>query len=256
MISCYIVGMNKRLLFLPVILLLALGNIFADEDDEQEFVPPPQKTGNSFINSITDKEVEAYMRSEYNRSNIFYGELSVLGGVEFFNQLEIKGGISMGRTESSTDISTFIRPSYTPFRIPLTFSAAWIYNGMPEYEAHTHSFLPYVTYGVSRAGISIGMNFRFTSFFDEEPQFESVLSFSGYINFIDTETLQIGISAGTFSDFQAKNMGAYSLKVNVLMNLDSRWSILNEVEMMQSGGDGFSTTFYGFAWRGGVRYSW
>jgi len=249
--------MNKKILIIPLILFFAVFNIFADEDDDPDFIPLPERAPNVFIDNMTDKEIEVYMRSEYNRSNIFYGELSLLGGLEFYNNLRVKGGISIGMTESSTDIHSFFRTNYAPFeKIPVTFSLIWIYNGIPEYEVHTHSLLPFVTYGSSRAGISAGVNFRFTSFFGEETQFESIFSFNGYVNFLNTDDVQIGLSAGTFGDFYAKNIGAYSLKLNIYMYLDSNWTILNEIELMQSGGDGFSTNFYGFAWRGGARYSW
>ena len=241
-------------LFIPV----NLSAFEYDDEDDTEYENPPVRRNNSnpFF-SITEKEVEAFFRAEYNRSSIFYGEMSVLGGIEFYNLLKLKGGISIGRTKGSTDLNSFIRVNYSPFaRIPLNFSLAYIYNGIPEYEAHSHSLLPFITYGASRAGISAGVNFRFSSFFGEKPQFESLLSFYGYVNIVNTNSLIIRIGAGTFSDFYAKNIGAYSLKINIDIYLDSKWSILNELELMQSGGNGFSTNFYGFAWRGGARYSW
>ena len=257
----------KALIVMPLVMFLAFGYIFADDEhldfpDEsgESSVIPAQNKKNLFLEKMTGKEVEAYLRSEYNRSNVFYGELSLLGGVEFFDQLRFKAGISVGRSENVTDVNTLIRVNYSPFKAkyarPLSFSLAYIFNGIPEYEANMNSLFPYITYGASRAGLSLGINLRFSSHFGEEAQFESRLSFLGYVNFINTEAFQVGISAGTFSDFHAKNLGAYSLKLNVLLNLDKNWSIINEVEVMQSGGDGFSTTFYGFAWRGGARFSW
>ena len=254
----------KTLIIIPLLIFLSFGYIFADNEDDDENNQtaelPREKKISPFVQKISGKEAEAYLRSEYNRSNIFYGELSILAGIEFFDQLKFKGGVSFGGTKDVFEISTLVLVSYSPFKArfarPLSFSLAYIYNGMPKYEVNTQSLMPIVTYGTSRAGLSLGMNMRFSSFFGEESQFESRLSFNGYVNFINTESLQIGIGAGTFSDFQAKNLGAYSLKLNVNLNLDSHWKILNEVEVMQSGGDGFSTTFYGFAWRGGARYSW
>ena len=246
----------KVLITIPLILFLAVSFVFAEEDDETDLIPSNGKKTNLFFESMTEKEIEAYLRTEYTRSNIFYGELSVTGGIEFFDQLRANGGISIGRTDRETDINTFLRANYMPFSFPLGFSLAWIYNGIPEYDANVHTLLPFVSYGNSRFGVSVGLNFRFSSHFDEEAQFESVLTFSGYVNFLDTESLKIGISAGNFSDFYAKNLGAISLKLHAIVRLDSNWTIINEVELLQSGIDGFAANFYGFAWRGGAKYSW
>ena len=257
MFLCNNPSMNfKALIIAPLILLFALNFVFAAEDAGTESGRTHTQTGNAFTDSITEKEIDAFLRTEYNRSATFYGELSLMGGMEFFDQLKVKGGISLGRTERQTDINTFVRANYMPFSFPLGFTLAWIYNGIPEYEADMHTILPYISFGNSRAGISVGMNFRFSSHFGEEAQFESILSFSGYLNFLDTESLQVGISAGNFTDFYAKNMGAFSLKLHAIVNLDNNWTIINEIEILQSGADGLATNFYGFAWRGGARYKW
>jgi len=258
--------MNLRVLLFLLVLLLTLNNIFADEDtlyiedDEDEQIISDEEDQSILKGPITGKELEFYLRSEYNRSNIFNGELSILSNLVFLEKTKLTMGVSIGRTKNNTDINTLIRFNYSPFTKKylsyLSFSLAYIFNRIPEYETSVHSLLPFITYGSSRAGISIGMNLRFTSFFKEKSQFESRLTFNGYVNFVDTEKMQIGLSAGTFSDFNAKNLGAYSLKLNIIINLNKNWTIINDVEVLQSGGDGFSTTFYGFAWRGGARYSW
>jgi hypothetical protein len=173
------------------------------------------------------------------------------------NRYTLKGGISSGITAFYHDINTFISAGYSPFlKLPLNFSVAYIYNGLPEYRAHAHSIIPVISFNAKRAGISIGSNFRHTFFFQEPAIFESILSFYGYFNFINTGKLSIGAGAGNFSDFHAKNMGAYSLNLYAAIHPDNGWIIINEVELMQSGGDGLAAVFYGFACRTGVKFSW
>jgi hypothetical protein len=209
---------------------------------------------------ISEKEVEAYLSGEYNRGFIYNGNISAAGGIEFNNILKFRGGFSIGKSSDSMDLDAFFGIRYSPFSnlylSPLNFSLAYIYNGLPEYEASTNTILPFISYSAKRAGVSIGLNFRFTSFFGEVAQYESILSYRAYFNFINDETLRVGISAGNFNEFYAKNMGAYSLSLNAVIRINDNWSIINEFELMQSGGDGFSTTFYGFGWRGGARYTW
>jgi hypothetical protein len=206
---------------------------------------------------ITEKEVEAYMGVEFNRSFNYYGDLSAIGAVELDNIILFRGGLSVGKTGADIGLNTFIGAKYYPFQnFPLHFKLSWIYNGLPEYEAHTHTILPVISFNASRAGISAGLNFRFTSYFSEIAEFETVLSFYAYFNFINSDDLRIGVGAGNFSDFYAKNMGAYSLNLNAAIALNSNWSIVCEFEFMQSGGDGLAANFYGFAWRGGAKYSW
>jgi hypothetical protein len=209
---------------------------------------------------ITEKEVEAYLTGEYTRGFIYNGNISAVGGIELNNILKFRGGFSIGKSAGSTDLDAFAGVRFSPFSglhlIPLNFSLSYIYNGFPEYETNTNSILPFISYNTPRAGISMGLNLRFTSFFGETAQFESILSFRAYYNFLNDETLRVGISAGNFSEFYAKNMGAYSLSLNAVIRLNDNWSIINEFEVMQSGGDGFTTTFYGFGWRGGARFTW
>jgi len=206
---------------------------------------------------ITGADIEAFLRGEYNRVFNYYGDISAIGSVKLNNMLVFRLGFSLGNAAGSTVIKTHTSAAITPFpRIPLGFHVIYVYNGIPDYENHAHTILPLVSFNAARAGISIGPSLRFTSFFDEIAIFEPILSFSVYFNFINDDKLCIGISVANFNDFQAKNFGAYSLRFNTAIRLDSSWQIINELELSQSGGDGFSTVFYGFGWKGGVRYTW
>jgi hypothetical protein len=206
---------------------------------------------------ITGTEVQVNYRGEYTRGNNFLNEISAIGVIELIDQVAFRCGFSVGRTIIDTEINTLIKVMYTPFaNIPLSFSVSHIYNGLPEYKTHANSLIPLISYNAKRAGISIGTNFRFTNFFGEKAQFESVLSFYGYVNFINNDFLRIGIGAGNISDFHAKNMGAFSFNLNAAIQIKENWLILNEIELKQSGVDGMATNLYGMAFKTGVKYSW
>ena len=255
------------------IFFITLNNIHADEITGDEIEAPADEITDGEIEApavqmtdgeikapavqITDGEIEAYLRGEYNRGFNYCGDISAIGTIELNNMFTFRLGFSLGKSAGITNIHTHTGAAVSPFsRIPLYFHLMYIYNGIPDYENHAHTILPLVSYNTARAGISIGPSLRFTSFFGETAQFESILSFSMYFNFINNDRLCIGINFANFNDFQTKNFGAYSLKLNVLIRLDSNCQILNELEFSQSGGDGFSTVFYGFGWRVGVKYTW
>jgi len=207
--------------------------------------------------NITEKEVETYLGVGYSRGFYQYGEVSAIGAVELYDRYKLRGGILFEKTSVNYDINTFINAGCSPFlKLPLSFSLAYIYNGLPEYEAHTHSIMPIVSFNAKRAGISLAANFRLSSFFGEPAIFESILSLYAYFNFINTDKLNIGVGGGNFSDFSARNIGAYSLNLYAAIHIDGKWSIINKIELMQSGGDGLTTTFYKLAYRAGVKFLW
>ena len=207
--------------------------------------------------NLTGKEAGFDFRAEYNRSLFHSIDCAVLGAVEFNELYAFKGGISLGGTGDSFDIKTFTQGRIGPlFNIPLYFSLAYIYNGLPAYETHMHTLLPAASLNGRRAGITIGPGLRFTRFFGESALFESMLSFSAYVNFINNEKLRLGLSWANFSDFFAGTMGSYSLRVNSVIALNEHWSLINDLELLQSGSVGLAANFYGIAYRGGVRFSW
>jgi hypothetical protein len=256
-----------------LVFFISLNNIHADEITDDEIEAPAVQITDGEIEApadeitdgeieapaveITDGNIEAYLRGEYNRAFNYYGDISAIGSIELNNMFTFRLGFSLGKAADNTTINTHASAGIAPFsRIPLYFHLIYIYNGIPDYSNHAHAILPLVSYNTARAGISIGPSLRLTSFFDESAVFEPILSFSMYFNFINNDRLCIGINFANFNDFQTKNFGAYSLKLNVLITLDEKWQIINELELSQSGGDGFSTIFYGFGWRGGVKYTW
>ena len=218
---------------------------------------------NLYSLDVTAKELEGYFRGEYTRGSDYLFELSTIGTLELDNTYSFKSGVALGRTLVDTQLSFATGVEYTPFdklygqfNLPLSFSAIYLYNGFFEYNTHVHSVLPFVSYNTDRAGLSLGTNFRFTRFFGEKAQNESVFSFYCYYNFIKNDSFTLGIACGNFNDFNAKNFGAFSYNLYAQLQVNDNWLVTNHIELQQSGVDGLSATFYGMAFRTGVKYSW
>ena len=205
---------------------------------------------------ITGKEVGFDFRGEYNRSLLNSIDFAGTGALELNELYTFKGGLSMGSTGDSFDIKIFTQGKIGPLFNILHFSFAYIYNGLPAYEYQTHTLLPFVSVYGRWAGISFGPAFRFSRFFGETTLHESMWSFSGYVNFINTDKMVIGIKVANFSDFYVGNMGSYSYRFYSLIHINDQWSIINDIELMQSGSVGLSASFYGIAYRGGFRFTW
>jgi len=206
---------------------------------------------------ITRADVDAYLGGNYTRGSHFTGEIAGIGSVQLNNTIGFRGGLSIGRTLIDTDINIFVSAEYYPFKkIPLSFSVAYIYNGLPEYEAHTNSLIPYISYKAKIAGVSLGFNCRFSSYFGGKAQFESVLSLYGYINFLNTDKILMGIGCGNLKDFHANNLGALSLNLFAKIPIAENIALINDLEYMQSGMDGLTATLYKVSFRAGVNISW
>jgi len=206
---------------------------------------------------ITEKQAEAHLRGEYNRIYNFFGDISTAGAIELNSRLKFKAGFSIGWARDITDIRLFSGARFGLLeKWPLTLGLSWIYNGLPEYAVHSHTLLPCLSWDDKYWGIALGPSFRFTSFFSESTISETTLSFSIYANFINNEKIRIGVCFANFNDFQAHNFGFYSLCFNSALRITPSWSLLNELELKQSGGDGLTTSFYGIALGGGARFTW
>lgn len=206
---------------------------------------------------INRKELGIFFRPEYNRAFYFCSDISAVGAVELNERYTIKSGLALGNTGEEFDIKLFASgEAALPFAIPLYVSLAYMYNGLPGYETHTSAILPLVSLKGRWAGISAGTSLRFVSFFAEPAVFESMISFAGYVNFLNSNTLRLGLRLANFSDFIAGNMGAYSLNVNAAMRMTRRISLIHEIEIIQSGSVALAANLYGIAYRGGVVLSW
>jgi len=206
---------------------------------------------------ITGKELGGYITPEYNRAFLFCGDIAAVGALTLNNRYVIKSGLALGTVGVNFDIKTFAGGKAAPFaNIPLSFGLDYQYNGLPKFENHTHSLLLLASYTTNRAGISLGHNFRFTSFFGEAAIFEPVFACSVYVFFINNESLRLGLKAANFDDFTSANLGAYFLNLNSAIRLNEKISLINEIEIHQSGSIALASNFYGVVYRGGAVFSW
>jgi len=206
---------------------------------------------------ITDKDLGFYFTPEYNRVFNFCWDISAIGSVELNKLFTINSGLALGTTGRFFDLDFFAGgETFFDVGIPIYVSLAYMYNGIPEYENHSHSIPLLFSIKGQRAGISIGPTFRFTSFFGETGIFEPILSISIYLIIIDNDFLRLGLRSANFDVFTFGNFGAYYLNLNSVMRLDKKLSIINEIEIRQSGSAALSSNFYGLVYRGGVKFSW
>jgi hypothetical protein len=207
--------------------------------------------------AVTQKEVSAALMPEYTR--VFSQGVTVLstGLLELNDCVTVKGGIAFWAASSVLETDTFVRGEYAlPLSVPLYVDFSYIYNGLPDYKTHTHTLLHTVMIKGRRAGASVGINLRFTSFYGDWVLFEPIIAFSGYINFYSSERFTIGIRCANYSEFQAGNFGSYFLGVNNIIRFSKLIALTNDLELRQAGSTGLSAVFYGIAYRAGVVFSW
>ena len=206
---------------------------------------------------ITGKNLEVYLTPEYNRAFYFCWDISTIGSVNLNNRHTIKTGLALGAVGSTFDLKFFTSGETAPFApIPIYFGLAYKYNGLPEYEYHDHSIPLMTSMKWKWVGFSLGYNFRLTSFLGEPSIFEPVLLASFYAFFINNDFLQIGLKSANYNDFTSGNLGAYFLNLNSVIRLNKKISLINEIEIHQSGSITLASNFYGLVYRGGAAFIW
>ena len=206
---------------------------------------------------ITGKEIEVFCSPEYNRALNFCWDLSTVGIVKLNDSNAVNAGLALGSVGTVFEIKGFAGGEIAlPVSIPLYIGLYYNYNGLPEYENHTHSIPLLFSYKGKRAGAVLGINSRFTSFLGEPPVFEPILCVSLYAFIYKTDILQFKIEVSNFNDFTYNNLGAYIIKLNNNINLNKRLSLINEIELHQSGSFTLVSNFYGVSYHGGVIFLW
>lgn len=207
--------------------------------------------------SITGKEMGIEFTPEYNR--IYNGCLTFAasGSLEFNELYTIRGGFSLWNASSAYEVDAATGLKVKLVRhLPLYMYLSYIFNTLPDYETHSHTILPMLGFKGAYAGIALGTNLRFSSFFDEPAIFESILAFEVYVNFYNTERLTIGLRGANFNDFIAGNFGAYYLSLNSTLGITESLFLIGSLDLHQTGSAGLSAEFYGIGFKMGVVLKW
>jgi hypothetical protein len=206
---------------------------------------------------ITNMEAETFLNTDFNRTFHFVGGISAAGKIEFNDRVAVKEGFSLGLGQNVTTIKLFTNAAYRiPSEWPLEAKLAWVYNGLPDFDVHSHVITPIISWKAKYYGISVGFGSRFTSFFGERALPELLLPLGVYANFINNETLCVGMSLANFNDFQVDSFIAFALAAKASLRINEHLSIINELEFRQSGVDGLTATFHGIVWKGGAKLTW
>jgi len=252
--------MNRKIKMI-FILLICIQNIHAQGHEITN--TQDTETSNTLGIEITNMEAEYFMNADFNRTFSFIGGISAAGKIEFNNRLTIKEGVYLGWTQDIKSIKLFSNAAYRiladlPLTAdwPLEFKFAWVYNGLPEYETHSHAIAPIISWNGKYFGLSVGYGARFTSFFGEGSLIEQMLPMGIYVNFINNEKLCVGMSLANYTDFQIDSFIAFALAAKASVSINKHLSIINELEFRQSGADGLTNAFHGVVWKEGVKLTW
>jgi hypothetical protein len=207
--------------------------------------------------AITGVTAEFDIKPEFNRTFRQCWTFAVQGSAEFNNWLTTSAGIALWTSEYVSELDCFLKgEAALPFGIPLYADLSYIYNVMPEYETQSHSLLPALAIRNRWLGFTLGLNFRFTSFLGEPPVFESMLVYSGFVNFVNTGNISAGIECSNYDNFHAGNAGAYFLSLNGRFAVNRKLAFISRFEIRQSGSIGLTATLDGVALKAGVLFAW
>jgi hypothetical protein len=207
---------------------------------------------------ITKAELGFAYRPEYTRVFMYSWDISCFGSLELNDRFTVKSGLTLGQVGSVFAIYTFASTAFAlPIPVvPLYVKAAYIYNTIPDYKTSIHSLLPTIELKGKWAGIAVGPSMRFSVFNQDPPVFEPIIAISGFVHVFYTEQLRIGITSGNYHDFVSGNMGSYSIGLTSQGNITKRISLINELEILQTGSVGLVANIYGVVYRGGVLLHW
>jgi hypothetical protein len=202
--------------------------------------------------NITKSELDVYLGSEMNKNLPFSWNINLRGTVEFQNMLTIRGGTSVGM-EGSFNVDAFTHIGFQlPLAFPISLNTSYIFNAYPDYKTSMHSIIPYIITDLWRFELTLGYGFRFLQF-DQSSIHEQSFAYRVCFNMIDVPKGSLSLYLGNFSDFMSGNTLFYHFGLMGDVHIDSRMSLFGSLELMQTGIDGLSSSFYGAALNGGLR---
>jgi hypothetical protein len=174
--------------------------------------------------------------------------------------LVLWSGVSMGQTWDIFDINMqasaeYVVPFFRPY-IPLHLKFAYLYNGLPDYKTNIHTLLPTVSLKWRWFGGSIGYTLRHTVFDRDPPLSETIVAYSAYVSFYNTEKTAIWLGLANFSDFASRNLGSYSFYLNNRFSITELIDITSAMEIAMSGNVGRIASVYGIALKEGIVFKW
>jgi hypothetical protein len=204
-----------------------------------------------------NREFGVELKLQYNLGFAYCTGFFVFGSVEFNRFFLLKGGISAGRTGNVFDINSFLLGRFSfPFYTPLNVKLAYLYNGIPEYKTNIHTILPLAGLEWKYFGFSAGMTLRFTGFWDNVFLFEALPAYSVYVSFINFKKVRADFEWANFSDYESGNLGSYAYRLKSRVRVTDRLALTNNFEISISGSISRLVSVYGYAYKGGIIFSW
>jgi len=210
---------------------------------------------------MTHREISAGISPEYNRTflNSLSGNLS--GAVELNGIVTCAAGfeygaLGIGRAGGTSLVNAFASADYRlPLRFPLFAGLSYKHNNLPDYEMSTHTLLPLLSFRTEHFGLSLGMANRWTCFFGETAsEAEHIIAFRIYGG-LTKGALGFTLAFANYDDFNAQNFGAYFLSARCVYKIRFGLAVINQLALYQSGSSSLAANFYGFAYTGGVSWS-
>jgi hypothetical protein len=203
------------------------------------------------------REFGVELKFQYNLGFACCTDFSVFASVDFKGFFLLKGGITAGHTGNVFDINSFLLGRFSlPFYTPLNVKLAYLYNGLPEYETNIHTILPLAGLEWKYFGFSAGTTLRFTGFWDNVFLFEALPAYSVHVTFINFKKVRAGFEWTNFSDYESGNLGSYAYRLKSRIRVTDRLAVTNNFEISISGSISRLVSVYGYAYKGGVVFSW
>lgn len=208
---------------------------------------------------ITNAETGLLCHTEYNVSMHFSWDIAAIGMLELNDLLNFKCGVAVGQSWDIAAVDAYGSIEFHfpfPGYIPLRIRTAYIYNGFPSYQIHTHTLIPLASLTWRYFGVSAGYKLRFTTSSTGPVLFEPIMAFSVFAYFLNTKSHIVGIGLANYDDFAGNNFSSYFFMLNNRSMLTEKIAISNELKVDISGNVGHLTSVYGISYRVGIIFKW